>query len=87
MFTSSPFDRFTRTQSRKGRGMAWLLMAPGLFLTLMALAILVWPELLAYLVAGALLFAGLSLLTWGWSMQRMQRSAERHQTYVHYEIR
>lgn len=87
MFTSSPFDRFARAQNRKGRGMAWLLMAPGLFLTLMALAILLWPELLAYLVAGALLFAGLSLLTWGWSMQRLQRSAERHQTYVHYEIR
>lgn len=71
MFTGSPF--FTRDQSRPSQsssGMAWLLMAPGLFLTLLALAILIWPELLAYLVATALLFAGLSLIVWGWSMRR-----------------
>ncbi|MEZ4860309.1 MAG: hypothetical protein R3C14_03350 [Caldilineaceae bacterium] len=71
MFTGSPF--FTRYQSRPSQsssGMAWLLMAPGLFLTLLALAILIWPELLAYLVATALLFAGLSLIVWGWSMRR-----------------
>lgn len=90
MFTSSPFGRSYQSQRNRGfsrpTGMAWLLMAPGLFLTLMALAILVWPELLAYLVAGALLFAGLSLLTWGWTMQRAQRSAVSRTTYVEYDI-
>ncbi|MCB0061061.1 MAG: hypothetical protein KDE19_03065 [Caldilineaceae bacterium] len=89
MFTSSPFGwRFQTSQNRMNRpvGMAWLLMAPGLFLIFMALAILVWPELLAYLVAGALLFAGISLLTWGWTMQRAQRSARQRTTYVTYDI-
>lgn len=89
MFTSSPFVwRYQSQRNRMNRpaGMAWLLMVPGLFLTLMALAILVWPELLAYLVAGVLLFAGISLLTWGWTMQRAQRSAGSRTTYVEYDI-
>lgn len=74
------------SSEKNGAGLSWILMAPGLFLTLVALAILVWPELLAYLVASALLFGGLTLLTWGWSMRRMARSSNRQSTYVQYEV-
>jgi hypothetical protein len=57
MFTHSPmFIRFQRygqqfTGNTVG-GAWWLLMAPGIALTLVALAILVWPELLAYMAPG-----------------------------------
>jgi hypothetical protein len=44
----------------------WALMLPGLLLSCLALAILLWPELLAYMVASLLLFAGLGLISWGW---------------------
>jgi hypothetical protein len=48
-------------------------MVPGLLLILLALAIMLWPELLAYLVAGALLTAGLALTAWGWAMRQATR--------------
>lgn len=63
----------------------WGLMAPGLLLTAMALAIILWPELLAYLVAGVLLLAGVSLTVWGWSMRRLARRQQR--STVYYEVR
>jgi hypothetical protein len=66
--------------------MSWLLMIPGLLLTLMALAILLWPELLAYMVAGAMLFGGISLITWGWSMRRLQRATRSQSTVVRYDV-
>ncbi len=89
MFTKRPFVDFAQTQNQRVRsgGMAWLLMVPGLLLTLMALAILLWPELLAYMVAGVLLFGGLSLLTCGWTMRRLQRSSVSRTTHVQYDIR
>jgi hypothetical protein len=46
-------------------------------LTLVALAILVWPELLAYMVASVLLFAGVTLLAWGWRLRRAERRVHR----------
>lgn len=85
MFTSSQF--FTTSQ-RRGRLLpgGWsLLMIPGLFLTLMALAILIWPELLAYMVAGVLLFAGLSIMGWAWSLRQAERRTEQ-KAYVQYKI-
>ena len=85
MFTSSPFVRFERYQRNLGSG-AWLLMGPGLFLTLMAMAILLWPELLAYMVAGVLLFAGLTLLTWGWTMRKATRRQQQPASYVEYRV-
>lgn len=60
-------------------------MVPGLLLVGMALAIILWPQLLAYMVAGVLLVAGVSLTTWGWSMRRLAR--DRQRTTVYYEIR
>ena len=85
MFTSSPFVRFERYQRNRGSG-AWLLLAPGLFLTLMAIAILLWPELLAYMVAGVLLFAGLTLLAWGWTLRKVTSQRQQPATYVEYRV-
>jgi hypothetical protein len=87
MFSDSPFVFRFRTVGRRAvQGGSWLILAPGLALTLMALAILVWPELLAYLVASALLFAGISLTVWGWTLRRAER--RRMSTPgVYYEVR
>lgn len=56
---------------------AWLLIAPGLALIGLGLAILIWPELLAYLVALFLLVAGITLVTWGWALYQAERRAAR----------
>lgn len=85
MFTGSPFFTSFQRRSVGWSGGWWLAMAPGISLTLMALAILVWPELLAYMVAGVLLFAGLSLVGWAWSLHQAERRAEQR-TYVQYKI-
>ena len=88
MFVNSPFvtSRQGRYVRSGGNGISLLVMIPGILLTLMALAILVWPELLAYMVAGAMLFGGLSLLTWGWRMRQLAKRAERQSTVVHYDV-
>jgi Flp pilus assembly protein TadB len=85
MFTRSPM--FIRMQSYGQRlvgndssGVWWILMTPGVVLTLVALAILAWPELLAYLVASVLLFAGVTLMAWGWRMRRMEQRLHQHTT-------
>lgn len=80
MFSRSPFiihvqrrgDPFPGTGQPAG-GLGWMLMVPGLFLTGLALAILLWPELLAYMVASVLLGVGLGLLSWGWWLWRSER--------------
>ncbi len=74
MFNRSPFFvQFNRVGRRAGGAAGWLLMGPGLILAAVGLAILVWPELLAYMVAGLLLFAGLTMAAWGWQMNQVQR--------------
>jgi Flp pilus assembly protein TadB len=88
MFTQSPmFFRFQRYgQQFTGNawgGAWWLLMAPGIALTLVALAILVWPELLAYMVASVLLFAGVTLMAWSWRMRRVERRVHQDMTTIH----
>lgn len=85
MFTNLPFTRSYRFGNIGLRGAWWAVMAPGLMLTLLALAILIWPELLAYLVASALLFAGLALLVWGWSLRQAEKRVQ--QNVVYYEVR
>jgi Flp pilus assembly protein TadB len=85
MFARSPmFVRFQRYGQRltanNGDGAWWLLMAPGITLTLVGLAILVWPELLAYMVASVLLFGGVTLMAWSWRMRRLERRMHRHMT-------
>ncbi|NJN83128.1 MAG: hypothetical protein HC802_13145 [Caldilineaceae bacterium] len=85
MFTGSPtYVRF-RQFSQRGSGLSWLIIAPGVALILLAVAILVWPELLAYLVASALLFAGISLTLWGWSVRRLEKAARSRSETVYYE--
>jgi hypothetical protein len=72
MFNGLPgFIRFRSYGNRISGGAWWLVLAPGLALTLAALAILIWPELLAYMVATVMLFAGVSLTFWGWSMRQL----------------
>jgi len=78
MFNGTPFfaqfNRFGRRfDGGSGRALGWLLMGPGLTLTAFGVAILLWPELLAYMVAGLLLFAGLTLIAWGWKMAQAQK--------------
>jgi hypothetical protein len=85
MFTRSPiFLRFQRygqqVTDRNSGGIWWLLMAPGLVLTAVALAILVWPELLAYMVASVMLCTGIALIGWGWAMRRLERGMHERMT-------
>ena len=84
MFTDSPFLRMVRNGRPMNTGVWWVLMAPGLLLSLMAIAILVWPELLAYMIATVLLFAGISLTLWGWSMRKI--GSQMSQRTVYYEM-
>jgi hypothetical protein len=88
MFMRSPmfirFQRYGQQFSGNALGGAWwVLMAPGMALTLVALAILVWPELLAYMVASVLLFVGLSLMAWSWRMRRLERHEHQGITTIH----
>jgi Flp pilus assembly protein TadB len=85
MFIRSPM--FIRMQNygqrlvgNDARGMWWLLLTPGVVLTLVALAILAWPELLAYMVASVLLFAGVTLMAWSWRMRRVEQRMQQHTT-------
>ncbi|RLT38886.1 MAG: hypothetical protein DWI57_11200 [Chloroflexi bacterium] len=84
------FNRFGQRFGGMTGGIAgWLLMWPGILLAGIGLAILIWPELLAYMVAGLLLFAGLTLAAWGWQMtqlqKRMRNRAQSGFTEVYYE--
>ena len=78
MFTRSPMFIRIQNYGERFAGSAlgnawWLIMAPGMGLILVALAILLWPELLAYMVAGVLLFIGVTLVAWSWRMRRAER--------------
>jgi Flp pilus assembly protein TadB len=78
MFTRSPIYIRLHNYGRQFAGNAsgsawWLMMAPGMGFILLALAILLWPELLAYMVASVLLFIGVTLLAWSWRMRRAER--------------
>jgi hypothetical protein len=87
MFSRSPvfmrMQRYGQQLTNNATGGAWwLLMAPGLTLTLVALAILVWPELLAYMVASILLFAGVTLMAWSWRLRRAEQRMHQHITTI-----
>ena len=85
MYTQSPFVfRFGSSRFAPSGAVSWLLLVPGISLTLLAVAILIWPELLAYLVAGALLMGGLTLTGWGWAMHRATRRQSRTPRYEVY---
>ncbi len=81
MFTGSPiFVRVQGASQRVMRGGSWFVILPGLILALMGLAILIWPELLAYMVATVLLFAGISITLWGWTLRQAERRRADTQT-------
>ena len=83
---SQSFVRFS-SGARHWAGLSWwLALAPGVALILLALAIVVWPELLAYLVAGSLLFAGITLTAWGLALRRAARARVRQENVVYYEV-
>jgi hypothetical protein len=63
-------------------GVWWLLMAPGVALTLVAVAILVWPELLAYMVASVLLFTGVTFMLWSWRLRQVAKRLRQEMTTV-----
>ncbi|HMN26660.1 MAG TPA: hypothetical protein PKE45_00790 [Caldilineaceae bacterium] len=86
MFSDSPvFIRVRTVGQQVARRSSVLLLLPGLVLTAMALAILIWPALLAYLVASVMLLAGLGLLFWGWTVRQTERR-RRTNTTIRYEV-
>lgn len=83
MFRRSPLfmhlQQYNQRLINQGSRGAWrLLMAPGIGLTVVALAMIVWPELLAYMVAGLLLFAGVTLILWSWQVRKAEQRLDRH---------
>jgi len=69
--------RFGAMRSQVPSRAWWMVMAPGLALIFMAIAILLWPQLLAYMVAFVVLFIGMALVGWGWSMRQAERRLRR----------
>jgi hypothetical protein len=70
-------------QTRHGaRGMWWLAMAPGLGLICAALAMINWPDLLAYFVASLLLCVGTALTVLGWRMRHLAQHGRRPRHHV-----
>ena len=83
MFTRSPvFIRIQNYGERFAGGALgnawWLMMAPGMGFILVALAILLWPELLAYMVASVFFLVGMALIGWGWRLRSAERHVQRH---------
>lgn len=75
-------QRFSQQAGGLGR---WLFIAPGLILILFGVAILLWPELLAYMVAGLFIAIGFSITGWGWRFsQRRRNTAARWETIDEY---
>lgn len=82
MFTGSPiFVRMRSSRFAPKGGGSWLWLVPGVSLLVLAFAIMIWPELLAYLVAGALAVAGITLTAWGWAMRKATRMQARETEY------
>jgi hypothetical protein len=84
VYTQTPFFmRFRSGTFAPPAGASWLWLVPGISLIVLALAIVLWPELLAYMVAGAILTAGIALTAWGWAMRQ---STRRQSQPVQYRI-
>ncbi len=59
-------------------GAWWWLMAPGIALMCTALAMMIWPALLAYVVGSLLLCAGIFLAGTAWQMRHSGRHGQRY---------
>lgn len=94
---SSIFAQFRRQRSRLN-GMASgiggvFFIGPGVAMVLLGIAILLWPKLFAFLVAGLLMAAGGALIVWGWRLnkaqqqilQRMQEQAGSETRIIYHE--
>jgi hypothetical protein len=57
-------------------------MAPGFALICAALAMVIWPALLAYFVVSLLLCGGTMLLMVGWRMRQLEQPAHRPMSRV-----
>ena len=69
-----PRDRSFLDTVGQGLGNAsWLLMTPGFALFLLGILVLVVPRLLELIVALALMFLGLFLMTIAWHTRRIRR--------------
>ena len=78
-----PAQEYGQRPARHGaRGLGWRLMVPGFGLICAALAMVIWPALLAYFVASLLLCGGTVLLMVGWRMRRLEQPARRHMSSV-----
>jgi hypothetical protein len=64
------------------RGLGWLLMASGLGLMCAALAMILWPALLAYFVASLLLCGGTVVLMVGWRVRQLAPPTRRPMSSV-----
>jgi hypothetical protein len=53
-------------------------MMPGLGLIGVALAMIIWPDLLAYFIASLLLCVGVALTALGWRLRRIEQHTRRH---------
>jgi hypothetical protein len=82
---SSTFVRFGNARRWASQSW-WLVFGPGVALMLLALAIIVWPQLLAYLIAGAIFFAGVTLAGWGLALRRAEQARARQRDAVYYEV-
>src|SRR5262245_24210281 len=73
-----PAQEYGQRPTRPGaRGFGWRLMVPGFCLICAALAMVIWPELLAYFVASLLLCGGTVLFMVGWRMRQLEQPAHR----------
>ncbi|MBX2998129.1 MAG: hypothetical protein KF893_06415 [Caldilineaceae bacterium] len=85
----SVFVRFGRYGSRVNRFAGniggWFLVMPGISLLILGLSILIWPELLAYMVAGLMMVAGATLAVWGWRLTVIQKEMKRRMQNTIYQ--
>jgi len=88
VYTQTPFFvNFRSSRFAPSARASWLWLVPGIALILLALAIVLWPELLAYLVAGAIMTAGVLLTGWGWAMRQATRyQSQRQAPPVQYRV-
>ena len=76
MNSESKYIRFQRFGSFVPGGAWWLLMTPGLLLIGLAIAILIWPNLLAYIIAFTILSVGITLVGWSMALRRAAKSVQ-----------
>lgn len=68
------FVRFQQFGRQMPSSAWWMVTAPGLMLMALAVAILVWPELLAYMVAFLILSLGITVTGWGLRLRQVERN-------------